>query len=338
MRLRKFFHSLAGRSVRILLLPVLFVGINAPAANPEPQEPLPRTGRGAQGGYRRVGVTAPAKVAVLSSTIPGRLVALPMGEGEAVAVDEIVVVLDDGIQQARTEIAKAEAESDLTVELAKARWEHAQRDLERLAKLHGDDFVSSKELNDARSEREIRRLEFELARVTQALAVRAFHREQEILRQFRMRAPFAGLVAVHQKHVGESVDVGEAIVTVVQLDPLEIALDCPVALAPLIRKGDKVEVCPVDEQWGPRSGDVTLVSRVADAASQTFKVKVAVENRDGGWMSGLKVVVDLGKCGRADVEVGSSRAADFSQRGPSCTGTSARTEVRSSQPSDEGRD
>jgi hypothetical protein len=36
-----------------------------------------------------------------------------------------------------------------------------------------------------------------------------------------------------------------------------------------------------------------LTSRTADGGSQTFKVKLHVENEDAAWMAGLKVVVDF---------------------------------------------
>jgi hypothetical protein len=49
---------------------------------------------------------------------------------------------------------------------------------------------------------------------------------------------------------------------------------------------------------------------VADAASQTFRVKVTVENADAGWISGLKVNVSFTDP-RAAVDDGESGAADM---------------------------
>ena len=40
-------------------------------------------------------------------------------------------------------------------------------------------------------------------------------------------------------------------------------------------------------------GEVLLASRIADGASQTFKVKLSVGNADLGWIAGMKVVVEF---------------------------------------------
>ena len=165
--------------------------------------------------------------------------------------------------------------------------------MDRLTSLRGDDFASSKEFSDARAEVEINGIEYELAKFARAQAIRAYEYERRVLAELSVRAPLSGYVCEHQKHVGETVDQHEGIVALVQLDPLEVSVDCPLALAPLVNVGDTVLVRPADTHWRPRHGSIAFISRVADGASQTFKVKTTVPNEDGVWMSGLKVVVEF---------------------------------------------
>lgn len=277
------------RQVAAMLTGVLvFIIGSAPTVVGQTQDDKP--GREA---HTVVGITAPYREATLAAVQPGRIAQMSAAEGATVQQGELVFALEDGVQRARAEMAEATAESTLDIELAQARQEQAQRDLNRLLKLHGDDDASSKELNDARSAATIARLEYELAKFAHAQAARAHQRELELLEQYHARAPFAGYVVEHLKHVGEAVEESEGVVTLVQLDPLQVLLDCPLSLAPSIQAGAQVTLRPFDTQWSPRQGTVVLANRVADGASQTFRVKVTVPNEDSGWVSGLKVAVEF---------------------------------------------
>jgi RND family efflux transporter MFP subunit len=240
-----------------------------------------------------IGITAPARVATLASVLPARISQVLAAEGSMVEAGDVVVALEDDVQRARTEVAKAAAQSTLEIAVARARWEKARRELDRLRRLHGGENASSKELDDALSEAEITRLEYELAGFNQKQAQRACELEQANLEQFSIRAPFRGYVAEHLRHAGETIDQLEGVLTLVQVDPLLVLTDCGLGLAPAVRVGDKVAVRPVDTPQPPRTGTVVLASRVADGASQTFKVKIRVDNADASWMAGLKVAVEF---------------------------------------------
>lgn len=242
---------------------------------------------------RLVGLTTPVQEAVLASVTAARISAIEFTDGSTVDNGVVVVSLDDAVQVERVDIARADAESGLKVALAKAEWNRAKRELERLRNLLGDDFASSKELSDAVSIEEIKRIEFKLAQFQLEQAGRMYERERRVLEEYRLRSPFAGYIVEHLKAPGETVGPLEGIVHLVQLNPLHVVLDCPVALAPAIRQGQLARVRPTDDHWPARDGVVKLVSGVVDAASQTFKVKIEVDNQDLGWPVGLKVRVDL---------------------------------------------
>lgn len=252
------------------------------------------TGRGStETNETVVGITSPFRSATLASVHSGQIADLAVPEGGVVRKGELVFALDDRVQRARTQIAQARAESNLEVDLAAARWGQAKGELERLLALYVDSSASPKELRDARIDADVARLEYEVARFQHDQDIRAHEHERRVLEQFQIRAPFTGYVAQHVKQLGETVDQTEAVAKLAQLDPLLVSVDCPLSMAPLIREGDRVRVRPVDPQWEPRLATVTLASRVADGASQTFKVKLSVDNKDAGWVSGLKVLVEF---------------------------------------------
>ena len=261
------------------------ISVSAQGAGPEDMQEL-----GARS-FEVVGITSPYREATLSVVQPGRIEQIKASEGSMIAEGSPVFALEAGVQRARTELARGNAESMLEVELAKAHLDRAERDLERLQRLHGNDDASSKELADARSAARIARLDYELAKFAHGQAALAYQREKELLDQFLIRAPFHGYVAEHLKHPGEAVEEGEGVIRLVQIDPLQVLTDCPLALAGSVKAGDRVRVRPAEGQWPALWGTVILASRVADGASQTFKVKLTVPNEDAAWMAGLKVMV-----------------------------------------------
>ncbi len=244
---------------------------------------------------RRVitGITAPVHKATISTLRPGRIEQLPAPEGSFVRKGELLIALDDRAARAAVQIVKAEAESDARIDLARARLEWAQADLQHMQRLSGDAYASTKELSDAESLVKVRRNELEVAVFERAQSERRYEREQLILAEHRVTAPFDGYVAQHHRAEGESVEEREGVLEIAQLDPLLVVVDCPIALATGLREGQLFRVAPVDAGRAPRAATVTLVNRVADAASQTVRVKLTVANADQQWISGLKVTVDF---------------------------------------------
>lgn len=240
-----------------------------------------------------VGMTEPYRIVTVASVYPARIAEILADEGAFVAKGEIVVQFEDGVQRARTALAQAAMNTTLPVDLERARLSKAQREVARLKRLHGDDFASSKELADALAQEEILRVEYDLAVFNQKQAALGYDRERETLAEYQLRSPFPAYVAAHVRYAGETVEPMDGIVRLVQLDPLLVTVDCPLELAHSISTGDRYLVRPGDPQWQPRQASVVFVSRVADAASQTFKVKLAVDNKDNGWMAGMRVMVDF---------------------------------------------
>jgi RND family efflux transporter MFP subunit len=240
-----------------------------------------------------IGITKPAQEASLGPVSSSRIMAIPAPEGAMVEAGDLLISFDDAIQQARVDAARADSESTLDVELAEARWRKVQHDYDRLMNLQGSANASTKELNDVRIDVNVARIEYELARFNLAQSKLSYERELALLRDLHIRAPFAGYIAEQFHFAGESLDQQDVVLRIVQLDPLHVTVDCPLALAPHLVVGQQVEVSPVEEQWRPRAGRIILTHRVANAASQTFRVKIAVPNEDLAWMAGIKVAVDF---------------------------------------------
>jgi RND family efflux transporter MFP subunit len=239
------------------------------------------------------GITAPNRQATIATLQQGRIERLPVAEGQRVEAGEPLIILDDRVQAIKTEFQRLESESTLDMEVSQARMEQARAEYERMVRLNGEDFASSKELYDAKADAIVKRLEHQIAILKHEQAIRLYERERLLLEQHHVSAPFDGYVSEHLKHVGETVEEREGVLTLVQLDPLKVVLDCPVTMSSYVREGGEVWVRPTEKRFAARRGTVVLVNRVADPASQTFRVKLTVDNADRAWISGLKVEVEF---------------------------------------------
>jgi multidrug efflux system membrane fusion protein len=249
-----------------------------------------------------LGITQSWQNVVLGSVKAGKIARIIVQEGQTVEKGQMLATLDSSTQQLRVEMARTLAKSTVEIELAKVKLEAAENKLNRLT--HLNQHAPEKEIDEATSEVETARLEIKKAELNHLQAIQSAELEELILEQLNIRAPFSGIVTELIKRVGETVDVREGILAMVELDPLAVSLNCPLRLASRIRPGDRLMVQPVDRQWGPKVGEVVFMSRVADAASQTFRLKLKVKNEKNNWVSGLKVRVDLGKAVARGIQIG----------------------------------
>lgn len=240
-----------------------------------------------------IGFTSPIRMVTLAALQPGRIGELPADEGQRIEAGEPAIHLEDSVQRRRLELAEAAANSTLEVDLARLRLEHAKRELERIEGLSSVSSVSAKELSDARTAAAATELELAQAEFKHDQAQRELDLQRAMFEQMHVCAPFSGYVAARLKQEGDSVEDREGVLTLVQLDPLVVAIDCPLEFAARVARGRSVAVEPIDGGGSARGGEVFFVSRVADPASQTFKVKIRVANADASWMAGMRVNIRL---------------------------------------------
>ena len=102
-----------------------------------------------------------------------------------------------------------------------------------------------------------------------------------------IRSPVDGVVVKVDLSSGEY--VGEKqIMTIAQIDPLNVEVVVPVSEYGTIKKGMMAEVRPESPVGGVYTGKVTIVDRVVNAASGSFGVRVELPNPNLAIPSGLK--------------------------------------------------
>lgn len=206
------------------------------------------------------GLIEPKEMVEVSSQSPGILDVVPVRRGDRVVRGQVLAKLKSGLDQ-------------VTVDLAAAQLAFSKRRAERNEELFKKELLSAHEQDEMQTE--IRIAELQLKQAQERLAMRT------------IRSPVDGVVVERRLSPGEYVGEG-AILTVAQIDPLNVEVIVPVEQFGKIAVGEEAVVIPEAPVGGEHAAKVTIVDRVIDAASGTFGVRLELSNPDYGLPSGLK--------------------------------------------------
>ena len=125
------------------------------------------------------------------------------------------------------------------------------------------------------------------------------------LSKMTLRAPFAGQVGLRNVSVGEFVTVGQDLVTLVRLDPIEVDFACRKTRSRKLRTGQSISVT-VDAFPGEVfGGEVEAIDPVIDPNSRSAKLRAQIANPDGRLRPGqfAQLQLDTGGTGGEGVLV-----------------------------------
>lgn len=239
------------------------------------------------------GRTEAARQVSVASETSGLVTSEPIRKGAFVEEGSLLCQLDPGIRasqlaEARARLTEARGrvpEAQAGVVEAQARVREAEINVNAARQLSQDGFASETRLVSAEAALEAANAGVQRASsaVTSAqagiesaqAAVAAAEREIERL---DIRAPFSGLLESDTAELGSLMQPGSPCATIIQLDPIKLVGFVPEA---------DVDKVTVGAMAGARLasgeeviGEVTFLSRSADATTRTFRVEVRVANDD----------------------------------------------------------
>ncbi|KAF1695327.1 efflux transporter periplasmic adaptor subunit [Pseudoxanthomonas koreensis] len=200
----------------------------------------------ADGGARAWdGVVEAVREAGLTAQTRGRVAEVLHDVNDRVAAGEVLVRLTAVEQQAGVDAARAQ------LQLAEATYR-------RMAGLAENQYVSKMQLDQARAERDAAR-----ARLVDAGQQSTYT---------TIRAPYAGIVSAREVEPGESVGIGQPLMTVFAPDALRIELSVPQSDADAIRADPAARIAFDDgRNVGATDG---VVFPAADVATHAVRVRV----------------------------------------------------------------
>lgn len=200
-----------------------------------------------------VGSLQSDEAVIVRPEIAGRVVRIGFDEGRPVASDQLLFALDDSVQRAEVDEARA------TLELA-------GRGFARADELFARKLVSQSDRDQAAAN-------LELARAAVALA-------QARLDKTRIVAPFAGIAGLKQVSPGDYVVAGQDLVNLESIHPLKLDFRVDESALPLLRVGQPVEV-ETDAYAGEHfTGAVYAIDPRITEATRSIALRATLPNSD----------------------------------------------------------
>lgn len=214
------------------------------------------------------------RAAQLRAQIGGTLLALYADQGATVAAGARLALIDtlvaaDQARSARSAVRSAQASADL-----------ARRNAERADALHQAGAIADRDLEAARGSAAA--AEANLADAKSRLAS-----ADKMLSNATVRAPFRGVVSERPASVGDALQPGSPILTVV--DPTQLKLEASVPADHLseLRVGSKVEFTIQGSADKSFTGKIARINPAVDPSTRQVRVYVTVPNGGNALVAGL---------------------------------------------------
>lgn len=227
-----------------------------------------------------VGTARAGRTSRTAAQVEGLVQKVTFEEGDRVKAGAVLVELDKADLELGLQAARA-ARDEVRVRLEKAR-----RDLERSASL-----VQARTISEQAYERDlfqVRTLEKQAARFEAEMAQLA-----DRIRRKTIRAPFSGYVVTKHTEVGQWVQPGAPVATLVDLSAIKVRVPLPERYLGQIKPDDPAQVTLDALGTETFTGRVSALIPEADETSRNFPLEISLPNPNGRIKAGLLARVHL---------------------------------------------
>lgn len=204
--------------------------------------------------------------------------------GEEVKQGDLILRGDDAEEAALYRLQEERIAQPYAVERAKAAADLAKVEYERLRDVQAKGGSGTQEVERARLNAEVARIDHLTAVSNQTQEVIQLDRIRARVDRFHLTAPFNGVIDAVNVDVGQSVSERDMAVRVVSVDPLWMDVPAPMTdpVTLGLGTGDRAWVlCDVAGDARMFTGKVIEVAPTADPASRTRRVRVEMPNPAG---------------------------------------------------------
>jgi HlyD family secretion protein len=245
----------------------------------------------------------------ISSSVMGRIVDLPIEEGDAVKPGQVLLRIDPSQYEASLSRAEAAHHAALArLDLAEARLEDARLEFDRGNTLRERDLVSERDLDAARTALAVARAEVDAARENAREAEAARRAAADDLDKTVITSPISGTVTSLNVEEGEIAitgtmnNPGTVLMTISNLGSMEVRAEIDETDVARVRLGQPVDISVDAFPDTLLNGTVSLIGSSSSLARgsglspderSTFDVKVRVEDALPGLRPGMTTTVDI---------------------------------------------
>jgi RND family efflux transporter MFP subunit len=218
--------------------------------------------------------------AVIGTQVAGQVAGVQVQNGEAVASGQPLVLVNDSDYRDALTIDQANLES------AQAALESAGQNYQRTKGLFDNNFVSAKELEDAKVAQATAKANADSAAATVSSA-------QDSLRDTSISSPISGVAADCDVKVGQYLTPGVSLLKVEDIDSVYADVNIEQNDLPAVKPGQTAEVTA--DAYGSRifDGTVDQINPAGDTSTRVFATKIRVPNGDHLLHPGMFVNVEI---------------------------------------------
>ena len=229
----------------------------------------------------------------LATPVSGVLREVLADRGDIVRKDQVVAQLESAVDQAQLDLAKAKAESDATVKAREARLAFLTKKRERTTSLMAKGAASAAALDEIESDFGVASQDLREAQANLRIAQLEVLRAEEVLKLRSVRSPIDGVVAERNLLGGEYAYDQAPIMTIAQINPLNVEVFVPIALYGTIKVGMEAAVTGEAPVGGRYVAKVEVIDPLIDARSGTFGIRLLLPNPDNKLPAGLRCKVEF---------------------------------------------
>jgi len=225
-----------------------------------------------------IGNTVPITASTIAAESSGLVQSFPVKAGDFVKKGQLLVSLKGTEVRLRLKSYLADRER------YRANLEKAEKELKRVSKLKTANSVSETKYDEAHY-------------AQRALSSTFLRSQSEIellryqIRQKKVYAPFSGFITKEHTQVGEWINPGGPVVTLINMDQVLIAVDVPERFAVKIPSNGTVNVTIKNVSEKRLSGDIYSMLHMGDTNSRTIPFRVRVENPGHSIIAGMEAQV-----------------------------------------------
>ncbi|BBO71296.1 cation efflux system (czcB-like) [Desulfosarcina alkanivorans] len=249
----------------------------APQRPPAPVTVVPVVNRQVARQVTLVGSVEALATSVVAAEVGGVVASFPAKEGRQVSRGDLLVRLK--AHQLELELKGRAAER----ERIKANLENARKELDRVGRLRENKSLPQRTYDDALYAH--RALAQALLVAESQIDTLAYRIEQKTV-----VAPFDGFVAAEHTQVGQWIQPGGPVVTLVDISRVRVSVDVPERYAVQMAPDARVRVAITSLAGDVREGTIDVILPKGDAMTRTFPVRVLFDNPGFSIKAGMEAV------------------------------------------------
>ena len=219
----------------------------------------------------------PKMTVMVGAPTQGIIDQVEVERSEFVDKDQVLATLKSNVEKAAMKHSQVRATMKSEILAREADLELAQLNLNRIDKLYKKQLIPSQQRDEAYAQLQVAEMAVKQARDNKRLYEFEYARAKAVVDRRVIRSPISGVIVEQRAFPGEFVNENP-IVTIAQIDPLQVEAILPARYFGLVKEGMPANIIPEINSENHLEGVILVVDRLIDTASGTFSVHLELNN------------------------------------------------------------